>query len=136
MVAAADIAWDVGAVYDPAAGRFDHHQRGAREDGMPYSAARLVWRHHREAPVRGLLEPSVPPRPGAAARSRAKFGRGQEGIRTFMLGGGPLTQQGRRKPMETLYTASATATGGRAGHVRSQEGGLDFDLAWPICLMI
>ena len=33
--------------------------------------------------------------------------------------------------METLYTASATATGGRAGHVRSQEGGLDFDLAWP-----
>ncbi len=44
VVAAADVAWDVGAVYNPAAGRFDHHQRGApaREDGLPYSAAGLV----------------------------------------------------------------------------------------------
>ena len=33
--------------------------------------------------------------------------------------------------MQILYTASATATGGRAGHVRSSEGALDFDLAWP-----
>ena len=33
--------------------------------------------------------------------------------------------------MQVLYTASATATGGRAGHVRSSEGALDFDLAWP-----
>ena len=33
--------------------------------------------------------------------------------------------------MQILYTASATATGGRAGHVRSPEGAIDFDLAWP-----
>jgi uncharacterized UPF0160 family protein len=59
-VAAADIAWDVGAVHDPAAGRFDHHQRGAplREDGLPYSAAGLVWRHHGTAAVRTLLASS------------------------------------------------------------------------------
>ncbi len=57
VVADADVAWDVGAVHDPAAGRFDHHQRGApvREDGLPYSAAGLVWRHHGEAAVRALL---------------------------------------------------------------------------------
>jgi hypothetical protein len=37
VVAEADVAWDVGAVHDAAAGRFDHHQRGApvREDGCP-----------------------------------------------------------------------------------------------------
>ena len=34
--------------------------------------------------------------------------------------------------MQTLYTASATATGdGRNGHVRSVDGVLDFDLAVP-----
>ena len=34
--------------------------------------------------------------------------------------------------MQTLYTASATATGdGRNGHVRSTDGVLDFDLAVP-----
>ncbi len=60
VVADADVAWDVGAVHDPAAGRFDHHQRGApvREDGLPYSAAGLVWRRHGEAAVRALLGPS------------------------------------------------------------------------------
>ncbi len=56
----ADVAWDVSAVYDPAARRFDHHQRGApvREDGLPYSAAGLVWRHHGEAAVAAMLAPS------------------------------------------------------------------------------
>ena len=61
VIAEADLAWDVGAVYDAAAGRFDHHQRGAPvrdDDGLPYSAAGLVWRHHGEAAVRALLEPS------------------------------------------------------------------------------
>jgi Ohr subfamily peroxiredoxin len=34
--------------------------------------------------------------------------------------------------MQTVYTASATATGdGRNGHVRSVDGVLDFDLAVP-----
>ena len=57
VIAGADVVWDVGAVCDPAAGRFDHHQRGApvRENGLPYSAAGLVWRHHGEAAVRALL---------------------------------------------------------------------------------
>ncbi len=32
---------------------------------------------------------------------------------------------------KTLYTASATAQGGRAGHVRSSDGFLDLDLAMP-----
>lgn len=59
-IARADLVWDVGAAYDPAAGRFDHHQRGAplREDGLPWSAAGLVWRHHGEAAVRAVLAPS------------------------------------------------------------------------------
>jgi uncharacterized UPF0160 family protein len=60
VIAQADVAWDVGTIYDPAAGRFDHHQRGApvRDDGTPLSAAGLVWRHHGEPAVRGLLEPA------------------------------------------------------------------------------
>ena len=33
--------------------------------------------------------------------------------------------------MQALYTASATATGGRAGQVRSSDGALDLSLAWP-----
>ena len=59
-IAEADVAWDVGAAYDPAAGRYDHHQRGApvREDGLAYSAAGLVWHSHGEAAVRTLLKPS------------------------------------------------------------------------------
>ena len=59
VIAQADLAWDVEAVYDPAAGRFDHHQRGApvRQDGTPLSAAGLVWRHHGEAAMRALLAP-------------------------------------------------------------------------------
>jgi uncharacterized UPF0160 family protein len=60
VIARADLAWDVGAVYAPQAGRFDHHQLGApvREDGTPLSAAGLVWRHHGEAAIRALLAPS------------------------------------------------------------------------------
>ena len=40
------IIYDVGLVYDPALGVFDHHQRGAplREDGQPYSSFGLVWK--------------------------------------------------------------------------------------------
>ena len=36
--------------------------------------------------------------------------------------------------MEALYTARATAHGGRQGHVRSSDGILDFDLAMPEAL--
>lgn len=60
VIARADIAWDVGAVYDPTRGRYDHHQLGApvREDGMPLSAAGLVWRHHGAAAMHALLGPA------------------------------------------------------------------------------
>ncbi len=46
--AADRIIYDVGGQYDPAAGIFDHHQRGApvREDGRPYSSFGLVWKHY------------------------------------------------------------------------------------------
>lgn len=41
------IIYDVGGAYDPAAGIFDHHQRGAplRDDGQPFSSFGLIWRH-------------------------------------------------------------------------------------------
>jgi uncharacterized UPF0160 family protein len=60
-IAQADIVWDLGSTYDPAASRFDHHQRGAptRQDGLPYSAAGLVWRHRGEAAVRAVLGPTT-----------------------------------------------------------------------------
>jgi uncharacterized UPF0160 family protein len=49
IIAKADVAIDVGGVWDPAQGRFDHHQKGfdgARVSGVPYASAGLVWREH------------------------------------------------------------------------------------------
>lgn len=68
VIAAAEIAFDVGLEHDSANGRFDHHQRGAptREDGLPYSAAGLVWQQHGVAAVRAILRPL-----GAAAEALA-----------------------------------------------------------------
>lgn len=46
-IEAADFAIDVGGVWDPASGRFDHHQKefdGARASGVPYASAGLVWK--------------------------------------------------------------------------------------------
>lgn len=57
-IAAADIVFDVGGVHDDATGRFDHHQRGApvrADDGVPFSAAGLVWQVHGAAAVRAIL---------------------------------------------------------------------------------
>jgi uncharacterized UPF0160 family protein len=58
VIASGDHVWDVGAVHDPAASRFDHHQRGApaRPDGTPFSSAGLVWQQHGEAAIRALLD--------------------------------------------------------------------------------
>jgi len=41
---------DVGGVYDADAQRFDHHQNGApvRDNGIPYAAFGLVWKHFGE----------------------------------------------------------------------------------------
>lgn len=44
---AADVVFDVGRVFDPAACRFDHHQleyKEARENAIPYSSFGLIWR--------------------------------------------------------------------------------------------
>jgi uncharacterized UPF0160 family protein len=58
LIESADIVWDVGAVFDAPANRFDHHQRGAplREDGTPFSAAGLVWQVYGERAVAALLQ--------------------------------------------------------------------------------
>jgi uncharacterized UPF0160 family protein len=45
-ISKADFAVDVGGEWDPARGRFDHHQRGfagARPSGVVYASAGLVW---------------------------------------------------------------------------------------------
>jgi uncharacterized UPF0160 family protein len=44
----ADFVVDVGGVYDHERRRYDHHQPGApvRENGIPYAAFGLVWRHY------------------------------------------------------------------------------------------
>ena len=44
---AADVIFDVGRVFDPDTGRFDHHQldfREARANGIPFSSFGLIWR--------------------------------------------------------------------------------------------
>ena len=49
IIAKADIVLDVGGVYDPDTGRFDHHQRGCagqRENGIPYSSFGLIWQKY------------------------------------------------------------------------------------------
>lgn len=49
LVEAADFAVDVGGIWDPATGRFDHHQKGfagARPTEVPYASAGLVWKEY------------------------------------------------------------------------------------------
>ena len=49
VIGKADVVIDVGGIYDPEAGRFDHHQRGGageRENGIPYSSFGLVWQKY------------------------------------------------------------------------------------------
>ena len=54
VLAGADFLVDVGGEWDPARGRFDHHQRGfggARPSGEGYASAGLVWREYGSAYV-------------------------------------------------------------------------------------
>jgi uncharacterized UPF0160 family protein len=49
IIETADFAIDVGGVWDPATGRFDHHQKGfdaARQSGVVYASAGLVWKEY------------------------------------------------------------------------------------------
>ncbi len=58
-VEAADFAVDVGGIWDPATGRFDHHQKGfsgARQTGVPYASAGLVWKEYGARCVIALAE--------------------------------------------------------------------------------
>jgi len=50
LIDKADWVVDVGGVYDVEENRFDHHQIGApvRENGIPYAAFGLVWKHFGE----------------------------------------------------------------------------------------
>ncbi len=49
LIRQADFAVDVGGIWDPQTGRFDHHQKGfagARQSGVVYASAGLVWKTH------------------------------------------------------------------------------------------
>jgi uncharacterized UPF0160 family protein len=57
MLAAIDVVFDVGGIFDPAARRYDHHMRDKplRADAAPYSSAGLIWRDFGREAVRALL---------------------------------------------------------------------------------
>src|ERR671921_1119446 len=46
VIAAADLVFAVGGIYDAESRRYDHHMRDLprRPDGMPYSSVGLIWR--------------------------------------------------------------------------------------------
>jgi len=48
VIATGDIVYDVGKIFDPIHGRFDHHQAqaGTRGNGIIYSAFGLLWREY------------------------------------------------------------------------------------------
>ena len=60
LIGAGTVVWDVGGVFDAAANRFDHHQRGApaRPNGTPFSAAGLIWQTYGTRAVAALLPPA------------------------------------------------------------------------------
>ncbi len=66
LITQGDWVLDVGGIYDPSHKRFDHHQNDApvRENGIPYAAFGLVWKHLGEqlsgsAEVAALIESSL-----------------------------------------------------------------------------
>jgi uncharacterized UPF0160 family protein len=58
VITGADIVYDVGKVYDPSAGRYDHHQidAGLRSNGIKYSAFGLLWQQYGTAYCDGDTE--------------------------------------------------------------------------------
>jgi uncharacterized UPF0160 family protein len=55
----ADFAVDVGGIWDAPTGRFDHHQKGfsgARQSGVIYASAGLVWKEHGARCVEKIAE--------------------------------------------------------------------------------
>lgn len=71
-----DFAIDVGGVWDPASGRFDHHQKGfdvTRQSGVPYAAAGLVWREYGARCVRALAQAQTGERLGEDAAQQIAY---------------------------------------------------------------
>lgn len=62
VLAAADVVFDVGGIFDPATGRYDHHMRDKplRAPGEPFSSAGLVWRDFGADAVRALVPAASP----------------------------------------------------------------------------
>ena len=69
-VAAADLALDVGSVFDPGIGRLDHHMADPprRPDGVPYSSFGLLWRELGPRAVRALAPDASEAEAGIAWR--------------------------------------------------------------------
>lgn len=57
LIPRAGIVFDVGGIYAPEAGRYDHHmpEPPRRADGTPYSSAGLIWRDFGRAAIGTLL---------------------------------------------------------------------------------
>lgn len=57
LIESADLVFDVGGIYDPDKGRYDHHMRDLprRTDGTPYSSVGLVWRDYGRAALSRLM---------------------------------------------------------------------------------
>lgn len=76
-IAEADIAYDVGGVFDPVNLRFDHHmaEPPKRRDGTPYSSAGLLWERygHQALCKRGFEDAPIIERQAAWERIDALF---------------------------------------------------------------
>jgi len=96
LIESGDIVWDVGSVFDAAANRFDHHQRGApvRADETPFSSAGLVWQTYGERAVAALLAPSgaVHFAPAIAAELDAGWVRRIDEIDNGVSAAGPVVR--------------------------------------------
>ncbi len=61
-IESADIVVDVGQLYDPKKGRFDHHQKsgaGERTNGIPYASFGLVWKEYGAEIAGGVDESKI-----------------------------------------------------------------------------
>lgn len=96
LIESGDIVWDVGSVFDAAAHRFDHHQRGAplRADETPFSSAGLVWQSYGERAVAALLAPSGTAHfaPAIAAELDAGWVRRLDEIDNGVSASGPVVR--------------------------------------------
>jgi uncharacterized UPF0160 family protein len=96
LIERGDIVFDVGRVFDAAASRFDHHQRGAplRPDETPFSSAGLIWQEYGERAVAALLAPkgAVDFAPAIAAELDQKLVRRIDEIDTGVSASGTVSR--------------------------------------------